>query len=117
EVIGNIFKEVGKANRLMDEAKASGKHEGLIDLSYILSMFHEASEFLGIFGRTPEEYFSDKNSRSSVPAQEIEKLIAERNEARKKKDFKRADEIRQGLLEKGIVLEDGARGTTWSVKN
>ncbi len=117
EVIGNIFKEVGRANRLMDEAKASGKHEGLIDLSYILSMFHEASEFLGIFGRTPEEYFSDKNSRSSVPAQEIEKLIAERNEARKKKDFKRADEIRQGLLEKGIVLEDGANGTTWSVKN
>jgi cysteinyl-tRNA synthetase len=116
EVIGNIFKEVGKANRLMDEAKASGKREGLIEFSYILSMFHEASEFLGIFGRTPEEYFNEKNSRALLPAGESERLIVERNEARKNKDFNRAVEIRNGLLEKGIVLEDGAKGTTWSVK-
>jgi len=117
EVIGNIFKEVGKANRLMDEAKAAGKHEGLIEFSYILSMFREASEFLGIFAMTPEEYFNEKNSRSSVPAPEIERLIIERNDARKNKDFKLADEIRNGLLEKGIVLEDGPKGTTWSVKS
>lgn len=116
EVIGNIFKEVGKANRLMDAAKESGKHEGLIEFSYILSMFREASEFLGIFGNTPEEYFRERNSRSAVPAEEIERLIEERNAARKNKDFKRADEIRTSLLEKGIVLEDGAKGTTWSVK-
>jgi len=43
----------------------------------------------------------------------IEKLITEREEARKNKNFKRSDEIRSELLEKGIVLEDTAHGTIW----
>jgi len=44
------------------------------------------------------------------------KLIKERDEARGRKDFKRADEIRAELLEKGVVLEDTAKGTVWTVK-
>jgi cysteinyl-tRNA synthetase len=43
----------------------------------------------------------------------IEDLIVERNDARKAKNFVRADEIRKLLLEAGIVLEDGPGGTTW----
>jgi cysteinyl-tRNA synthetase len=44
---------------------------------------------------------------------EIEKLIAERGEAKKAKDFVKADRIRQDLRERGIVLEDGPAGTLW----
>ena len=44
---------------------------------------------------------------------DIEKLIEERQEARKNKDFKRADEIRDSLLEKGIVLEDTREGVKY----
>lgn len=44
---------------------------------------------------------------------EIEALIAERNEARKTKNFSRADEIREYLGSKGVVLEDSADGTRW----
>lgn len=44
---------------------------------------------------------------------DIEKLIQERQDARKAKDFKRADEIRDQLLEKGIVLEDTREGVKW----
>ena len=44
---------------------------------------------------------------------EIESLIAERQEARKARDFARADEIRDLLLEKGIVLEDTREGVKW----
>ena len=43
----------------------------------------------------------------------IEKLIQERNEARKNKNFKRSDEIRDLLKEQGIILEDTAQGTRW----
>ena len=46
-------------------------------------------------------------------ADEIDGLIAERTEARAKRDFKRADAIRDALLEGGILLEDGPGGTTW----
>ena len=45
--------------------------------------------------------------------QEIENLIEERQAARKNKDFKRADEIRNLLLEKGIILEDTREGVKW----
>ena len=44
---------------------------------------------------------------------DIEKLNQERQDARKQKNFARADEIRNELLEKGIVLEDTREGVKW----
>ena len=44
---------------------------------------------------------------------EIEDLIAERQEARKAKNFARADEIRDELLAKGIILKDTREGVKW----
>ena len=46
-------------------------------------------------------------------AEEIEQLIQARQDARKEKNFARADEIRNLLLEKGIVLEDTREGVRW----
>ena len=48
------------------------------------------------------------------PAEEIEGLIAEREAARKAKDFRRADEIRRILLERGVAIKDTPQGTRWS---
>ena len=47
---------------------------------------------------------------------EIEELIQKRAEAKKLKDYKNADNIRQNLNERGIILEDGPSGTTWRVR-
>lgn len=44
---------------------------------------------------------------------EVEALIAQRQEARKNKDFSLADEIRDVLLAKGIILEDTREGVKW----
>lgn len=52
-------------------------------------------------------------AKSEILDSEIEGLIEERASARKNKDFKRADEIRDILLEKGIVLEDTREGVKW----
>lgn len=54
-----------------------------------------------------------KQDVSSELDEEINKLIAEREEARKNRDFARSDEIRKILKEKGIILEDNAQGTRW----
>ena len=45
--------------------------------------------------------------------EEIEKLIEERQAARKEKNFARADEIRDELLSKGIILKDTREGVQW----
>lgn len=51
--------------------------------------------------------------KQEILDEEIESLIAERKAARKEKNFARADEIREILLEKGIILEDTREGVKW----
>jgi cysteinyl-tRNA synthetase len=52
----------------------------------------------------------------AITDDEVERLLAERQEARKAKNFKRSDEIRNELLERGIVLEDTKDGVRWKRK-
>ena len=59
-------------------------------------------------GRTQEESHSDELTEY------VEKLISERLEAKKAKNYARADEIRKELSDKGIVLKDTKEGTVWS---
>ncbi len=66
-----------------------------------------AGRILGILQQDPEVWFQGDGDAA------IDSLIAERNAARADKDFARADEIRDELVAQGVVLEDGAGGTTW----
>jgi cysteinyl-tRNA synthetase len=61
-----------------------------------------------------EEALQAKNESLSAETESyVKNLIEERNEAKKAKNFKRADEIRNTLKEKGIILEDSPSGTSW----
>ena len=63
----------------------------------------ELTEILGLKAERREEVLDE----------DIEKLIRERQEARKARDFARADAIRDELLSKGILLEDTREGVKW----
>jgi len=115
EVKGYIFYSINLLNRAMDNSLI----KDVIDkdlLSRRMAIFRDIGAILGVFNRTPQEYFQEKKARSNIPADEIEKLIAQRNEARKTKDFTRADTIRKELEGKGILLEDTSKGTIWRIK-
>jgi cysteinyl-tRNA synthetase len=69
---------------------------------------------LGLLQQDPEAWFRWTPAGSSGPTDaEIETAIAARQAARKKKDFKESDRIRDELKAKGVILEDGPKGTTW----
>ena len=55
-------------------------------------------------------------ARMSLSDEEIEKLVAERTQAKKQRNFGRADQIRKELLEKGVVIEDSKDGVRWKRK-
>jgi len=51
-----------------------------------------------------------------VPAEEIDRLIGERQAARRRRDFAEADRIRVSLADRGVLLEDSPAGTRWKRK-
>ena len=57
-----------------------------------------------------------KKSKSKISEDEIKQKIADRNKARKNKDFKVADKIRDELLDKGVLIEDKDDKTLWKFK-
>jgi cysteinyl-tRNA synthetase len=69
---------------------------------------------LGFLQQDPEAWFRWTPAGTSGPTEaEIEAAIAARQAARKAKDFKESDRIRDDLKAKGVILEDGSGGTSW----
>ncbi len=120
--IGILYTLTKTLNRLVDRKKKNLLFNFSRDLALqAQNVFREAGNVLGLFQEAPSEYFEKqkKNSiaSSGINEKEIEKLIAERIKARNGKDWKRADEIRNSLAEKGVILKDSPNGTEWSFKN
>jgi cysteinyl-tRNA synthetase len=67
---------------------------------------------LGLLQQDPEAWFK-AGPGDGLSDAEIDRLITERNAARKAKNFAEADRIRKVLSDAKIVLEDGAQGTSW----
>lgn len=115
---------------LFDAARAINRYSAAASLSEIPSpdvltkVKNEigalSREVLGLLREEPVLFLENLRKGGvadlGIGEEEIEGLIVERAEARKRKDFARADEIRKGLDAKGILLEDGPKGTTWKVK-
>ena len=68
---------------------------------------------LGILQDDPSAFLQRGVQKSGLSDAEIDQLLDDRKTARAEKNWARADEIRDTLTEQGIILEDGAGGTTW----
>lgn len=72
-----------------------------------------AADLLGILQSDPEEWFQGASSAEAISADNIEALIAQRQQAKLDKDYAQADKLREDLKAQGVVLEDSRDGTTW----
>jgi cysteinyl-tRNA synthetase len=117
--LGNLFELVRAANRMLTETEALGETHMAI-LRDARSRISEAGGVLGLFNSEPTAYLDrikgQKVADMQISPEQIEKLVLERSEARKARNFKRSDEIRDYLLTIDVVLLDGPQGTTWEIK-
>jgi cysteinyl-tRNA synthetase len=72
-----------------------------------------AGNLLGILEQDPEAWLQGGVGEDAISGDAIEALVDERHQAKLDKNYGRADEIRQELLDQGVVLEDSREGTQW----
>lgn len=96
--LGVLFELIKDTNILLERQEV-----GTANRDQILSLFADANQVFAVL----------ETEESQTEDQEILGLIQERKEARRQRDFRRADEIRDLLASRGIVLEDTKAGTRW----
>ena len=99
---------------LLDDLNTPLAISNLLKIKYSKTLLNSAN-VLGLLNKTSEEWFS-LNNKSKISENDIESLIQERDNARKSKNFVRADEIRDQLDENNVGLEDVDGKTIWRVK-
>jgi cysteinyl-tRNA synthetase len=100
----NISKSLAALSELVHEINTRVKEKGFgqEDAQKVLAFFKNVDTVLGVFSFEKE-----------MIAEDIETMINEREAARESRDYRKADRIRNNLLELGIALEDTKEGTRW----
>ena len=93
-------------------ARALNKSNDPAEMEALAAQMYAAGDLLGLLSVDPEEWFAG-GAVGDMSGDDIDALIAQRNEARAAKDFQKADAIRDQLAEAGVIIEDGPGGTTW----
>ena len=99
--IANLHKLYDKANKGDEKDK---------------QIFNSACNFIGLLQETKEEWLNHKKGKVDISEEEIQNKIELRNKARGNKDYKEADNIRDYLLDKGVLIEDKDGKTIWKFK-
>jgi len=120
QALGHLYRLQTELNSLLTQSRGRPTEEILSLLEQALNHFSVVREVFGLFREGPETYLDEQKREGlrklGLSEEEIFRSIEERNLARKEKNWKRADEVRNLLLSKGILLEDTPSGTAWKLK-
>ena len=105
EALAAMFDLVRELNRAREEK--SEKAAGLA------AQLKQLGDILGILQEDPETFLKGGSPSDGPGDEEIEAMIQQRIQARVDRNWAEADRIRDELVSLGIILEDGASGTSW----
>ncbi len=119
EAYANLFAIMKYLNTVIQDKKIEPQTKSNL-LNAIKNKIINLYNILSVFEENPEEFIDDlKNkylTKLNISVDEISDLISQRTEAKQNKDYAKADEIRNQLDDKGIVLLDSKDGTVWNIK-
>ncbi|MDB2649995.1 cysteine--tRNA ligase [Porticoccaceae bacterium] len=93
-------------------AKAANQAQGAEQQS-LMAELAGLADILGLLQQDPEQWFTVARGDDQLTAEQIEEQIQARQQAKQDRDFAKADQIRQQLLDAGVILEDSREGTQW----
>ncbi len=102
QALAVLFNLARDANRSTDPAERAA----------LAARLRASAVLLGLLGADPDAWFMTEVS-DGLTAEQIETMLAARRAARTDRDFRLADQIRDELVEAGILIEDSAEGTRW----
>ena len=98
--------ELYRLAKAVNQAKGHEQQQLMAELAGL-------ADILGLLQQDPEDWFTLARGNDELSAEQIEQQIQARQQAKQDKDFAKADQIRQQLLDAGVVLEDSREGTQW----
>ena len=113
----SIFKYLNNAIKKMNKGN---KEQTLNTIKRVVINLKEVYSILGLFEQVPANFIAELKNKYikelDISENEIIELVNKRLDAKKNKDFETADNIRNELNDKGIILNDTKEGTTWDLK-
>ncbi len=120
QVIGYLYSFARRMNGYMDRKGFKATPHSIAALLKVKETIAAIGKVLGILVSPPGLFFESQIAaglgKLAISKEEIAVLIEERNKARKENDWSHADDIRNQLQKKGIILEDSAQGTVWKIQ-
>lgn len=119
--LGHVFGTVRLVNRVLEDKVLRGKDGTKAFLEQVLEEVKVWSRILGVFGLEPAQILKDLRDlnakRLNIDVQKVESLLEERAEAKKNKDFARADAIRGELQAMHVEVRDTPNGQVWAINH
>jgi cysteinyl-tRNA synthetase len=121
QAIGHMYELARQLNRMMDTIRPK-ELKGLAgQFEKAGGLFRQYGQVLGILNLPAQAFLEQERSRlvekKGLSVEEIEALIARRNEARREKDWARADALRERLTHLDVILKDTPQGTLWQMED
>ena len=119
QALGHAFSMVRTVNRVLEDKALKAGEGARALLESFLERARAIADMTGLFGQDPDAFLealrSRRCERAGIDQAEVARVLSERAEARKAKDFARSDELRDRLLAMGVQVRDTPEGQTWDL--